>query len=435
MSYKPEISYYSVAPRVVKSGIPSRITISPLFEHVQLSPQSTYEIYCTPMEDIGNHSSFKRRHKPTWRLVNGAIELTHLFEGEQEHSLLLEEVRNNDRAPLADFRVYSVDDDLFSLKPYKGDMHMHSNRSDGRESPGYVAASCRKIGMDFMALTDHRQYEPSVESQRAFKDAEIDLQIFRGEEVHPPDNPIHIINFGGAASINRLFEDSSYRSEVKRIENAFADLPDNLDSYYYASSLWCFDKIRQLGGLGIFCHPYWVSHERYHIPGSLTDRMFIDQPFDAYELIGGYQMHEVESNMLQVLRYQEETANGRRIPIVGVSDAHGCDRGDLFGWYFTIIFSASLELQDIFSSIKNLYSVAVEHIPGIIPRAHGPMRLAKYAQFLLREVFPGHDALCHEEGLEMYRYLAGHESSGTRLAELKGRVEAYLELCYGGTAD
>lgn len=27
------------------------------------------------------------------------------------------------------------------------------------------------------------------------------------------------------------------------------------DAYQYASCVWCFDKIREARGLGIFCHP------------------------------------------------------------------------------------------------------------------------------------------------------------------------------------
>ena len=430
MSSKTEIMYFSVAPKIVPRGVTARITITPLFEHVRLKPTAKYEIHYTPMEDIGGFRSFKKRHEPKWKLVDGSIEIIQQFDGEQEHSILVEEVTPGARIRIGDFRIYSVEKDLFERRPFKGDLHIHSNRSDGRESPGYVAASCRRIGLDFMALTDHGKYEPSIESQRAFEDLDIDLRIFRGEEVHPPDNPIHIINFGGSESINGMFSEPSYRTDVQRIESSLEKIPGELNRYFYASSVWCFNKIRERGGLGIFCHPYWINQERYHIPGSLADRFFDDQPYDAYELIGGYSLSEVESNMLQVLRYQEETAKGKRIPIVGVSDAHGCDRGDLFGWYYTIVFAKSLDLSDLITSIKELNSVAVEDLPGCTARAHGPMRLAKYAQFLLREVFPDHDSRCKDEGKAMVRFLAGDESSRKTLSELKGRVSEYYRACF-----
>ena len=94
--------------------------------------------------------------------------MSQYFEGEQEHVLFVEEIWGKNRRSVGEFRLYSAQPDLFGRKPYKGDIHMHSHRSDGRESPGYVAGCCRRIGLDFMALTDHRKYKPSLEAQQAY---------------------------------------------------------------------------------------------------------------------------------------------------------------------------------------------------------------------------------------------------------------------------
>ncbi|MEN8210055.1 MAG: DNA methyltransferase, partial [Candidatus Fermentibacteria bacterium] len=104
-----------------------------------------------------------------------------------------------------------------------------------------IILQMEKIGFDFMALTDHGLYAPSIESQAAFEAVDTDLRIYRGEEVHPPDNPVHIVNFGGSASVNDLFSQSRYRSEVPDLERRLGDIGDARDRYCYASSLWCFD--------------------------------------------------------------------------------------------------------------------------------------------------------------------------------------------------
>jgi hypothetical protein len=114
---------------------------------------------------------------------------------------------------------------------------------------------------------------------------------------------------------------------------------------------------------------------------------------------------------------------------VGVSDAHGCERGELFGWYYTIVFAASPALGDLIGAIKDLQSVAVETLPGAPVQVHGPMRLVKYAHFLLREFFPGHDALCREESEAMFAHL-GTDGSARNLARdalaaMQGRTLAY----------
>ena len=260
--------------------------------------------------------------------------------------------------------------------------------SDGKESPAFLAASCRKIGLDFMAITDHRQYAPSLEAIRAFEGIDTDLRIYPGEEVHPPNNPVHIVNFGGSFSVNELFQSQAYASEVAAWERELTDVPSGGDRHSLASCIWCFRKIREAGGLGVFCHPYWFYRHRFDVPQYLTDLLFEHQPHDALELIGGFHSNETESNMLQVARYHEERAKGRRIPIVGASDSHGCEQAELFGWYYTIVFAESPDLPDLIEGIRGLNSVAVEGLPNEQTRAFGPFRLVKYAQFLIREILP-----------------------------------------------
>ncbi len=61
---------------------------------------------------------------------------------------------------------------------------------------------------------------------------------------------------------------------------------------------------------------------------------------------------------------------------------------------------------------------------GKVTTAYGPFRLVRYAQFLVRELLPPHDALCEEEGNLMLAHAAGDKSAEQRLKECSGRVEA-----------
>src|SRR5512143_326320 len=131
---------------------------------------------------------------------------------------------------------------------------MHSQRADGKEAPAYVAGMCRRIGLDFMALTDHGQYLPSLEAIQAYEGVDLDLAMYPGEEVHPPDNLLHMVNFGGSSSVNQRFREESelYQREVAAIQAGLDGLPEGVDPYMAASSLWCFDQIRRAGGFGLF---------------------------------------------------------------------------------------------------------------------------------------------------------------------------------------
>ena len=424
---KAENRFFELVPKVVPAGKETVAEIRSLFDHVHFASDRQYEVTYYPVEEISQQSGWPEQHRKRLKVVDGILRMSQYFEGEQEHVLFVEEVWGDNRRSVGEFRLYSVQPDLFGRKPYKGDVHMHSHMSDGRESPGYVTGCCRRIGLDFMALTDHRQYGPSLEAQQAYAGIPIDLRIYPGEEVHPPDNPVHIINFGSSFSVNDLFEDKDrYQAEVDQIDQQLGPLPAGVNRYQYASCCWSFEKIRQGGGLGVFCHPYWFTGHRYSPAGALTSHLLETQPFDAYELLGGYGRQEVDSNTLQVARYHEERAKGNEIPIVGVSDAHGCETGSLFGWYYTIVFSPTLEHSDLVTSIKDLFSVAVEAIPGESVRAYGPFRLVKYALFLLREILPQQDTLCLEEGRLMLAHLAGDPSAAQLLENLSGRTAERL---------
>jgi predicted metal-dependent phosphoesterase TrpH len=411
---------FSVFPKVVRAGEVSRITVRTKYAPFPRSVAATV----TPMEGKGRASS-TRRIEPG----PDALSLEIAFESEQEYAIRLTDPGAGGTL-LAELHVYAAGDDLHALTPWKGDFHMHSTRSDGREEPAYVAGACRRIGMDFMALTDHRLYEPSLEAIEAFRGRPIDLAIFPGEEVHPPGVSTHILHLGGSESINALFESREYKTAVAARVAELTDLPREVRDMY-AACTWCFDRIRSCGGVGILAHPYWVFQDLYNVPEPLLSIFLERIPFDALELIGGYHVEEVESNALQVARWQEECAKGKRIPVVGVSDAHGCETGKLFGWYYTIVFAPSLRLPDLASAMRDMRSVAVEAMPGAPSKVYGPFRLVKLGHFLIREVFPLHDELSFDEGKTMLALLAGEPGAEDRLRELRGRTERLYDLLWG----
>ncbi len=420
--------YYECMPRIVRAKSPTNVVIKPLFDHCRFDDASEYKIALIPVGGVFGQTEVLSPDKISVKSQNGVISIPLAFDAEQEHTL---QVENSEGKLIAEFALYALDEDLFDLRPYKGDMHMHTNKSDGVESPAYVAASCRKIGLDYIAITDHHTIEPSREVIKTFENANIDLRLYPGEEVHPPGNPVHMVNFGGSIGVNALFKTPEYEKEVAEMEAELNFIPEGIKRHNFASCLWCFKKIREGGGLGIFCHPYWIFRQKYDVPEYLTNLLFEHQPFDALELIGGFFIHQAESNMLQVARYHEEREKGKKIPVVGVTDSHGVEDVGLFGWYYTIAFAKSSDLDDLIGSIKGLKSVAVEALPGERIRAFGPFRLVRYAQYLIREIFPVHDELCVEEGRLMLEYAAGKSEAAEALSRLKGRTKKLYDRMWG----
>lgn len=418
---KTENRYFEIIPKVILANTTVEVTIRPLIDHVSFKDETEYEISYYPLERFSTIGEYVEQEKLLIKPQEGILKFNQFFKGEQEHNVTIRDIETDKSVTL---KVYSVEKDLFERRPYKGDLHMHTTCSDGRESPNFVTASCRKIGLDFMAITDHGKYYPSIEAQEAFKALDVDMLIARGEEVHSENNNVHIVNYGGSFSVNELVNENreKYYKEVKEIEDKITDIGDDQARFDCASSMWCFDRIREGNGLAIFCHPYWLRDHGYYISDTVTSFMYKHQPYDAVEVIGGYSKEEEESNALQIARYYEERQKGKKIPIVGVTDSHGCVNRKLFNWYYTIVFSPSNEQQDLIQSIKDLYSIGVEQMPNEGVNPVGPFRLVKYSLFLIREVFPAHDELCYDEGQLMIRYITGDQSSREKLHSLKGQV-------------
>lgn len=420
-----------VFPRVILADETVILRIVPQVSNLFLSVQDQLLVLHLPFQEPTGQNVMDNSLEYNYDTRDGSLHVTAQFSGEQEHRLGVYSIPVDYANPLAVVSLYSLQSDLLCFKPYKGDMHMHSVRSDGKDEPAHVAAACRRIGLDFMALTDHRQYGPSLEAIAAYDQVVTDLKMYPGEEVHAPGNPLHIINFGGSFGVNELCKQPSYEANVELVAASLGELPSGVDRKAYAASCWVFNQIRKAEGLGIYCHPYWISvHEEcrqaYYINEALISHLFNEQPFDAFELLGGYHLNESEANILQVARYHEEQAKGKKIPVVGVSDAHGCETGQLFGWFYTIVFAADNTLPSLIEAIRQRRSVAVEALPDEIVRVYGPFRLVKYALFLLREVFPEHDQLCCREGEMMLSYIHGNKTAAVELAGMHGKCDALM---------
>jgi len=436
---KQEVIDYEIWPKVVPVGQETVLHVRNLYPLPFVVEGAPFGVCVMPMEGLGHPWPDRFAAPVVTRYEQGGIRVSAYFAAEQEYIVEIRPLAMGpDGAPnlaegtdaaVISLRVFALEADLFARRPWKGDIHMHSFHSDGRESPGFVAASCRKIGMDFMAVTDHGRYAPSIEAQENFKNVPLDMLICRGEEVHPPENPVHMIHFGGSESINDLMrsDPEGYFKAIDAYERKVEEITDPAIRRHIASCCWVFDRIRAVGGLGVFCHPYWKVREGYHIAGGVTSWMLENKPFDAYELIGGYYKYEADSNTLQIARYHEERAKGRSLPIVGVSDAHGCAASPLFGWYYTISWAEKLTRETVSDAIREGFSVAVEAMEGEVPRAYGPFRLVKLALFLIREVFPLHDSLCDAESEAMFAHLRGEASGAQGLERLSGGVPQLYE--------
>lgn len=457
---------YDVYPLVVREDKETVIHIRPLGSKKEFEVGKEYHVIITDMDGADPKDFPATGDYKYSKAVYGedGFEISCTFHGEGEHFIAFtdddEAVKEKFvRKFINKFNVYSVRDDLAERYPFIGDLHVHSNLSDGTETPEVVCANFRKYGYDFLTISDHHRYYPSLRAIDFYKNVPTELTIVPGEEVQMPPiydmmNEVHIVNFGGEYSINSLVEylaveevgeDLSVRatrknnvppvmtreefSEKMQLLANETEVPSDVDALPVAVCTWIFDEIRKANGLGIFAHPNWRKRLSYQIPERFTDVMFERKPFDAFEVLGGESYFE--QNGFQTVRYYEEAAKGRRVPIVGSTDSHSSSplfkKGHICS---TIIFSPENERTALINSVKEFYSVAVDTISTEF-RLVGENRFVRYGCFLLKNYFPLHDDLCYEEGRLMKQYATGtqceKEEALSILSVICGRVKRQRE--------
>ncbi len=321
---------------------------------------------------------------------DGVYSYEYPFFGEQKYDVKI--VIGEERLIWA--HVYSVLPDLAKVKPYKGDTHLHSCRSDGEGTPFEVACNYRAAGYDFIAITDHHRYAPSLEGKTAVEKWTKMYRVFRGEEVHNRDmGYFHIINFDGEFSVNDIVEtqDEYVQSEVAKIL-AKGDIPDTVaDKYDCAYRIFIAEQIQKGGGLAIMAHPYWDVYGEYHMPVATTEYLLKRGTFDALELLASDDWDGNGDN-LQLALWGDLRAEGYKISVVGASDSHSCVTPDtLFNKHFSLVFADGFD--GIKSAIKAERSVAVWAFNDENFLAFGSLRYVKYARFLLKEYFPEYKKL------------------------------------------
>lgn len=423
---KTELYKYSITPGIIKTNEPAAIKISALEPQLAFADDTVYRVEVWGMARLpwGNFKQVNNIFKLNGK--NGVLEFRYTFEAEEEYSVRVFYEKDGKKA--LQLSVYAVREDLYALRPLKGDFHVHSCRSDGKECPAVVAANYRTAGFDFMAVTDHHRYFPSAEAQEAYKDVPLGMLLLNGEEVHSPDNFVHVIHFGGDYSVNEIFEndDDRYYTEVQEIIDN-SELP-YFDKFAYASNMWVVRKIREANGLAVFCHPHWIN-DTYNVPDSLSRAFLENGVFDAFELIGGQTSHE---NNMQTAFYYQLRSEGVKIPITGASDSHGTINAGLFNKMFTIVFAKDNSRDSIVKAVKSLMSVAVEiYDDSVNYSVHGSYRLVSYARFLIEHYFSLTEMLCREEGILMLSHIRGDKAATERLVQLQSKTDEFYKVYAG----
>jgi len=122
---------------------------------------------------------------------------------------------------------------------HKGNLHTHTVRSDGANTPEEVMEKYYSEGYRFLAITDHWVYGDYPQFNRE------DFLMFSGTEldIETPDRKDHHIVALGIPETNKITDGYTFEDEQKR--NSLYTVPRIIE--YFG----------QKGNVTIYAHPYW----------------------------------------------------------------------------------------------------------------------------------------------------------------------------------
>lgn len=448
----PNLKKFKIVPSVVEADKESTVTVTSIDGNFRFFDDITYEIEFVPLDEsdvpmdkeISLRGFNKNRNKFYIKPENGELKLKYFFSGEQEWRIHISTKEYGKyQNPLyekyvpywnsliaapehgIDLSIYSLKEDLYKKRVLRGDLHIHTYVSDGKESPEMVAAYYRKEGYDFIAVTDHNVFNTSKKAKEKLSFID-NFKIMHGEEVHNGyAGYFHMVNIGGNYSVNDI-----YLNNPKRIEKEVEELgkeievPQNLDKNEYLNREWLYREIKKSGGYAIYPHPYWYIGY-YHTPTKMSKAIIKNGLCDAFEVIGGCTPEEVN---MQVALYNDLRAEGCDIPIVGSTDSHSVLGNDRFTYASTIAFA---ENDKVLDAISDGYSVAVESLPEENVRVYGKLRLVMYTHFLLKNYFPVHNELCVASGMFINEYVHGDSSVKDMIIKTEEKISEFEKKFFG----
>lgn len=428
------LNYYRFTPGVLQAGKKTKVTISPIDLERKFKDDVTYRILVLP-----STRNMRGVTKVPDRTIyvngkNGELSFEYFYEKEEEYFISV--FIGDDKKKMFQFSVYAVDSDLYELRPLKGDQHCHScptdttllRNKDGSDTPPVIPAWYRSEGYDYMTLTDHERYFGSVEMNKYYADVNLGITMNHGEEVHAPKNYVHIVNFGGKFSVNELYQNdlAKFEEEVKEIMET-EDIR-YFDKELYAINIWVSKKIREAGGIAVFCHPHWNPYV-YNVSDEMTKMFMEDGLFDAYEVVGATTFGQ---NNLKLALYNSLKDEGIKMPpMLGSSDCHTFYYPDAtFRRRYTITYAKENTTDSIIEAIKDYKTTPVEWV-GSEYIVHGSYRLVSYTRYLMEWYFPLTKQICEEEGMLMRQYILGIEGAKEELNKRANNVENFWKKFSG----
>ena len=208
---------------------------------------------------------------------------------------------------------------------YRGDLHVHTVHSDGKQTQPEVLEYARSAGLDFIGSADHNNSAAQLTWGRYVDD---DFLVIAGEEVTTRGG--HWLAMGIPAG---TWVDWRYRPEDGKL-GRFTQ------------------QVRDLGGLSIAAHPYSLG------TGITWDFGYDFAEVDAVEVWNGPWGRATMLNEAAVKRWHELLTAGVFKPAIGNSDTHNAEQQ--IGLPQTVVRAESLSTEALIAGYRAGHSWIAE---------------------------------------------------------------------------
>lgn len=361
------------------------------------------------------------------------------LRGEHEHTFFFHlPLKKGEKNPeMRKVAICTLAPDAFKLRPFKGEIHQHSNISDGRTPPRDHILYAREAGFDFIAVTDHRHKEQNAVVAAAAKDSGCGLVTYPGEEMHNPTWILHSICLGAPEVMSVREQTAKFSAAVEPI---LRELRDEVPSMHeserrsLAEALYIARRARKSGAVIIYCHPHWKPHGRYNSPPGFTRYLLTHDDFDAVEITNGQFYHD--NTLTAALLYEIAATTGKRWPVVSASDCHNVKNVQRLKCNFNILFAPNCSFAEFRKGLRSYRVVAAVETMAMNkkrtnPAFFGTWRFVKLATFLEESGYwRKHDRLAAAQAPLIRKFLAGDASAVPELKKLASEIDALREKLY-----
>lgn len=433
------LSAFEVTPRIYPADTEATITFRP---ETKWERENLEKIQVAYVSERGLHADGSGPHLfpgaiPS-TVVDGTLTVKVMLRGEDRHTFLfsLPPKEKGKPAPVSQIEyLMTLKPDLFALRPFRGDIHQHSNVSDGKLAPEEHIRYARRAGFDFVGVSDHWRYKQNPRVIRTAAESGSGLTVYPAEEMHTPGAVLHSVCIGAPEKMSLSWPKNQLREDIAKIaEEIRRECPEanEKEIELTAQAVFVARRARAAGATVIYAHPFWVprSKGKFQSPPFMTRYILTHKDFDAIEIWNGALTDGMNSRIAALL-YELAAAGGRRWPVTCGSDCHNVAANDSRGLrYFNVIFAKDCTYPSFRDALINFRSAAGHSAKvGDGPTCYfGPLRIVGVADFLHQcGYWRRHLALCRKQEALIAKYLAGDKTTVPEIRELAAKIDALRE--------